>query len=154
LHRKSLAESIGGWRDYRTLDVPPDEEFVRRAYQHGARFARVDALTVFKFNSAYRVNSYVEKPWREQARYSRRIEAERGFLYRELAAVAVTQLRSLFGPIDGALPRLPVPPDPLPPGWHVTQYRRIRGLEKVDSQETTTTSAAPSAHNIRPGRSH
>jgi hypothetical protein len=109
--------------------VPPDYEFVCRAHDHGARFAPVAALTVFKFNSAWRRNSYVEKPSHEQARYARRIGTERGFLYRELAAVTATYLRSLFGSMDHKLPPLPTAPDPLPPGWHVTQYRRIRGLE-------------------------
>ena len=116
---------------------------MRRAYDHGARFAHVDALTVFKFNSAYRRNGYIEKPSREQARYTNRIEGERGFVYRELAAVSMTQVRSFFSPIDKALPQLPKAPNPLPAGWHVTQYRRIRGLEPTSDPPDTTQHAPP-----------
>ena len=143
VHRKNLIESMGGWRDYRTLYVPPDYEFVCRANDHGARFARVLALTVFKFNSAYRRNSYIEKPWHEQARYARRIETEHGFLYRELAAVTATYIRGLFGSIEKGLPKLPTAPDPLPPGWHVTQYRRIRGLEPQSESPDSGRRPAP-----------
>lgn len=129
VHRRGLVEEIGPWRDYRTIALAPDVEFLVRARDQGMRLGHACALTVFKFNSAHRRNSYVEKPWHEQARYFRRSESEHGFVYRELAAVGVAQFRALFGSIARDIPRLPPPPDPLPPGWHVTQYRRIRGLE-------------------------
>jgi hypothetical protein len=89
----------------------------------------VKALTVFKFNSAYRLNSYVEKPSHEQERYLHRIATERGFVWRELAAVAPVLIRSIFHSTTERLPRLPPTPEVPPPGWQVTQYRRIRGLE-------------------------
>jgi hypothetical protein len=130
IHRKSLVDEIGPWRDYRTIQEPPDAEFIGRAHDAGKRFASVDALTVFKFNSAYRSNSYVEKPWHEQADCFRRSEAERAFVYRELAALTPVLVRSLFRSQRTRLPRLSKPPPgPLPPGWYVTQLRRIRGLE-------------------------
>lgn len=129
-HRKSLVDEIGPWRDYRTMERPPDIEFVQRAFEQGKRLVPVNALTVFKFASAYRRNSYVEKPSHEQERYLGRIESERGFVYRELGSVAFATFRSLFVSISKDLPQLPEPPDPLPPGWHVTQWRRIRGLER------------------------
>ena len=124
LHRRELVEEIGPWRDYRELQVPPDSEFVDRARARG-RLVQVPALTVFKFNSAYRRNSYIERPSHEQERYLRRIRSERWFLYRELVVTAITLVRA----DSRKLPELPTPPTPLPPGWHVTQYRRIRGLE-------------------------
>ena len=128
-HRKSLVDEIGPWRDYRTIVRPPDIDFVVRAHEHGNRLVPVNALTVFKFNSVYRRNSYIERPSYEQARYFRRLEHERGFVYRELGAVALATLRSLFVSISRDLPQLPTEPDQPPPGWHVTQWRRIRGLE-------------------------
>jgi len=128
VHRRSLVDESGPWRDYRTIQLPPDVDFVSRAYDHGKRFVCVNALTVFKFSSAYRRNSYVEKPWHEQATYAHRIETEPGFVYRELAALTAALPRRLFGAAK-RLPAMPEPPDPLPLGWHVTQYRRIRGLE-------------------------
>jgi glycosyltransferase involved in cell wall biosynthesis len=130
VHRKSLVERIGPWRDYRTIDRPPDIDFVARAYEHGNLLVPVHALTAFKFNSAYRRNSYIEKPSHEQEYYLGRIERERSFVYRELGSVAFATFRSLFVSIGKDLPQVPEPPDPLPPGWYVTQLRRIRGLER------------------------
>jgi len=129
IHRKSLVDEIGPWLDYRTIQEPPDAEFITRAYDVGKRFALVKALTVFKFNSAYRPNSYVEKPWREQALCFRQSASERTFVFRELVRLVPVLVRSLFRSPTSRLPRLPAPPDPLPPGWYVTQFRRIRGLE-------------------------
>jgi glycosyltransferase involved in cell wall biosynthesis len=129
VHHKSLIQTIGPWRDYRTIDRPPDIDFVARAHEHGNRLVPVHALTVFKFNSAYRRNSYIEKPSHEQEHYIDRIERERAFIYRELGRVAFATVRSLFVSIGKDLPQVPDPPDPLPPGWYVTQLRRIRGLE-------------------------
>jgi glycosyltransferase involved in cell wall biosynthesis len=129
VHRKSLVEEIGRWRDYRTIERPPDVDFVLRACEQRKRLVPVRALTVFKFASSHRRGSYIEKPSHEQDRYLRRIAGERGFLQRELAAIALATLRSLVVSTAARLPQLPPPPDPLPPGWHVAQFRRIRGLD-------------------------
>jgi glycosyltransferase involved in cell wall biosynthesis len=130
LHRRSLAAELGGWVDYRTIVEPPDVDFLHRAYDAGASIRGIRALTVVKFNSAWRPRSYIEKPTHEQARYVRRIESERGFVVRELASAAGARL---LGPIR--LPEFPEPPDPLPPGWWVTEYRRARGLEQSREAE-------------------
>lgn len=129
VHRKSLVDEIGGWRDFRTIERTPDVDFVLRAWEQGRRLVPVRALTVFKFVSWHRRGSYVEKPSHEQERYLRWIARERRFLERELAALALATLRSLVLSTAARLPKLPPPPDPLPPGWHVTQFRRIRGLD-------------------------
>jgi len=41
--------------------MPPDCDFLRRAYTAGARIVSSDRLTVFKFNSAWRRDSYVRR---------------------------------------------------------------------------------------------
>ncbi len=125
IHRSEAAERVGGWRDFRVLDRPPDHDFKARMYEQGMRYARVDALTVFKFPSSWRRNSYRERPCWEQAEYERRMATERNFVYRELATTAVVNLfrRSHF------LPEMEPTPGPLPPGWQVTQARKVRGLE-------------------------
>lgn len=125
VHRAAIARQIGGWRDYREIALPPDADFMRRAHQHGAIFTSVPALTVFKFPSALRANSYRDRPSHEQARYAERMVSERAFIHRELAALGALRLRRA----PTRIPQLPPRPDPLPPGWEVTQYRRIRGLE-------------------------
>ena len=121
LHRRELAHEVGGWRDYRELVLPPDQGFVAALHRR-TKVASVAALTVFKFNSAWRPGSYVEKPSHEQAAYSRRIDSERGFVLREIAAVAAARAA-------GRMPELPAAPDPVPPGWYVSRWRKIRGLE-------------------------
>jgi glycosyltransferase involved in cell wall biosynthesis len=122
LHEAELGRAIG-WRDYREIVLGPDYDFIQRADQRVGTLV-VPVLTVFKFPSAWRKNSYIDKPSHEQAAYVRRIESERGFIYRELAAMRMAQLRRVKPDVDFG-----EPPDPLPPGWTVTQFRKARGLE-------------------------
>jgi glycosyltransferase involved in cell wall biosynthesis len=123
LHERQLGREIG-WRDYREIVEGPDYDFMRRAGEQTTMLT-VPVLTVFKFPSAWRKNSYIEKPSHEQAAYVRRIEHERGFIYRELAAIRLAELRHARSPgLD-----FPDPLGPVQPGWRVTQYRKARGLE-------------------------
>jgi glycosyltransferase involved in cell wall biosynthesis len=121
MHATELGREIG-WRDYRELVEGPDLDFVERATARAGGLVRVPALTAFKFPSAYRPNSYVEKPSHEQAEYLRRIEFERGFLQRELILLFAARFRHEPIPVE-------LPPNPGTPGWYVTEYRKIRGLE-------------------------
>lgn len=126
LHTRELVDRIGGWKDYRTLRLPPDREFILRAYDHGVRFTAVHALTAFKFNSAWRRNSYQDKPSHEQAEYVRRIREDKNFLADELleiaAAYALNRPRSPIAVLPRSIVNL------MPPGWQVNRWRRIRGL--------------------------
>ena len=122
LHELELGREVG-WRDYREIVLGPDYDFIERADERAETLA-LPALTVFKFPSAWRKGSYVEKPSHEQAAYVRRIESERGFVYRECAALVTSALRRI------ECPRVPVEPsEVLAPGSQVTQYRKARGLE-------------------------
>jgi GT2 family glycosyltransferase len=76
VHRLSMTETIGGWRDYRELRVAPETDLCRRAHAAGARFVFVPRLTAIKFSAAVRRNVYRERPCHEQAQWLRRIEAE------------------------------------------------------------------------------
>lgn len=126
LHARELVGRIGDWKDYRTLRIPPDREFILRAYEFGTRFTAVNALTVFKFNSAWRPNSYQDRPSHEQAEYVRRIQEDRDFLAGELLEIATAYaLNRPRSPI-AVLPRSIV--NLMPPGWQVNRWRRIRGL--------------------------
>ena len=125
MHRRTLAARISGWADWRELPGPVDIDFLDRAQATGARFKAVPALTAFKFPSSVRPNSYRNKPSYEQAGYVRRIESERGFLYREILALAARRLSPLP---ERPLTTLPVPvPDR--PGEQARAVRRLRGLE-------------------------
>ena len=110
LHDSELGRELG-WRDHREIVLGPDHDFIQRAEER-ARPLVLPALTVFKFPSAWRKNSYIEKPSHEQADYVRRIESERGFVYRECAAAVTAALRRARRPDDFEAD----PPDPVPPG--------------------------------------
>lgn len=125
MHVREMGAEIGGWRDFRKIELPPDAEFVLRAFQAGKRFGATKTLTVFKFNSALRPNCYREKPCHEQAEYIRRIRSEKNFIKNERRAIKAD---AAFG-APFRVPGMPEPPNPLPPGWTMTQWRRIRGLE-------------------------
>ena len=125
MHRREVFLRIGGWQDYRTIWRNPECEFGYQAFLAGFRFVSTNEVTAFKFNSTLRKNCYVEKPCHEQAKYIRRIRREPWFLLRQMLGVARVHLRRL--PMDS--PALPPPPSPHTPGWHIQQYRKIRGLE-------------------------
>lgn len=90
------------------------------------RFSRVRALSVIKFPSAVRVDSYRERRCDEQAAFSRRMD-RRSFVAREiLTGLALFPMRSSHGPeptVDVAIAATP--------GGLVSEYRRIRGLESA-----------------------
>jgi hypothetical protein len=134
MHTRELVGQIGGWKDYRTLRIPPDLEFILRAHDHGIRFTAVNALTVFKFNSAWRRNSYQDRPSHEQADHVRRIQEDPDFLAGELleiaAAYALNRPRSPIAVLPRSIVNL------MPPGWLVDQWRQIRGLDRLDHSTT------------------
>lgn len=145
MHRRELVREIGGWKDFRSLTIPPDLEIVLRAHQAGRRFTPVPELTVWKFNSAWRPGSYVQKPCHEQAECVRRIREEPDFRYREAVEIAAAYvLQRVKSPTDVPIPR---PLEELPRGWLVEQWRRVRGLEPLNLEEAPPLRAPPA-----PGR--
>jgi hypothetical protein len=123
--KRGAAVRIGGWKDYRTISQNPDLDFVQRACQAGLGFASTGELTVFKFNSALRKNSYVEKPCHEQAACLARMEADRWFMLHEALAIARVHWNRM--PMSG--PNFSPPPNEDALGWEVSQFRKFRGLE-------------------------
>ena len=121
-------EVVGGWRDYRTIVEPPDIEFVERVIgEYGV--AHSLALTACKFPSAWRKDSYRTRRDDEQRRYARRIQRERLFVERELAAYLWHRLKRG----QRSFPAMEPVPDVVPPGWYVRQMRRVRGLPEEPS---------------------
>ena len=124
LHKQNLAADIGGWKNYRTIRMQPDVDFLTRALEFGKRFAPVHELTVFKFPSNMRKNSYKEKRFDEQAECVKRIENEPDYRYRALLEIYRSLVvhyppLTLYGvkPADGAAP-----------GAVVEEWRSFRGL--------------------------
>lgn len=126
MHRRDVVEEVGGWRDYRDLVEPPDLEFISRVAGGKRGITHVPALTVCKFNSAWRKNSYVDRRSDEQMHYATRIANERLFVLRELARFLLFRVMR----VQEVLPSIPEPPPEIPRGWYVTQWRRVRGLEE------------------------
>ena len=77
LHRRDLIQRIGLWRDYRSIILPTDVDFLDRVYDHGCRIVPVNELTVFKFTSVLRTNAYVERRCDEQVRWWERLRQSR-----------------------------------------------------------------------------
>ena len=127
LHRAGLAREIGGWRDYRTIRLPPDVDFLTRAWDHGKKLVPVNELTVFKFPSGLRPNSYVEKRSDEQADCRRRM-AEPDFRYSELMAT----LQSLAARHPDLVSVAWISDD-VEPGAIVEKLRAVRGLPPGES---------------------
>jgi glycosyltransferase involved in cell wall biosynthesis len=76
LHRRSVMNAVGGWRDYRELKITPEIDLWRRAHQAGLRFTSLARLTVIKFPASGRRNVYQIRPSHEQAAWFARIETE------------------------------------------------------------------------------
>ena len=99
VHRRSVIDTAGPWRDYRGLDTHPDRDLWRRIDAAGARIAFVPRLTAVKFPAVWRRNVYRDKPSHEQARWLARIAAEPELEAAELARMiaACDEPRRLSG---------------------------------------------------------
>jgi glycosyltransferase involved in cell wall biosynthesis len=76
VHRRSVTEALGGWRNYREVRVVPETDLWRRARDAGYRFTFVPRLTGIKFPASMRRGVYQSRPCHEQAAWSARIAAE------------------------------------------------------------------------------
>jgi len=76
VHRRNVTEALGGWRNYRELNDPPEIDLWRRARDAGYRFTFVPRLTAIKFPASTRRGVYRSRPCHEQAAWSTRIAAE------------------------------------------------------------------------------
>lgn len=122
MHLRTIVEETGLWKDYRTLRIPPDIDFVGRIARSGKPFIAVMELTVFKFPSARRKDVYIQQPSHEQADYAHRLQHDPDFRYRELLAVIQD-----WASVRQALEMTFTPPT-LEPGALVESWREYRGL--------------------------
>jgi glycosyltransferase involved in cell wall biosynthesis len=129
LHRRSVIERIGGWRDYRELTIPPDGDLWLRFEQAGCRIELVERLTAIKFPAAWRTNVYRERPCHEQAAWLARIRSEPDLEMLKWNAVEPTAV--------GRLLRLLAQPSRWlsvlwrRPGASMKAWQRIKGVEHV-----------------------
>ncbi len=122
---REVYRRVGVWNDYRTVWRNPECEFQYQAYLAGFRFVSTGELTVYKFTSTLWNKPYSEKPCGEHKVYLERIQKQRWFLLKETLDIAWVHLWRL--PMHAPAP--PPPPAPHTPGWHVSHYRKFRGLE-------------------------
>jgi glycosyltransferase involved in cell wall biosynthesis len=76
VHRRSVIDAIGGWRDYRELTLTPEIDLWRRARAAGLEFEFVPRLTAIKFPASIHRGVYRTQPSHEQASWSQRIASE------------------------------------------------------------------------------
>jgi glycosyltransferase involved in cell wall biosynthesis len=76
MHRKSVTDHIGGWRFYREITKPPQDDLFDRAMEAGFRCTPVSRLSVFKFPAKDRRDVYKIRPNHEQAAWFERIGRE------------------------------------------------------------------------------
>jgi glycosyltransferase involved in cell wall biosynthesis len=134
MHRRSLIDRIGPWRHPEELSDPVDCDLLRRAFNAGARPRSTDRLTVFKFNSAWRRDSYLRRDAAEQRRMLDRLTADPERCAEEewaglLRAVREKRLIESRMPDAGAVP----------PGHYYHEFMRNRGLEDAEVCELTET---------------
>lgn len=84
VHRRELVEKLGGWRNYRELEVDPEVDLWQRAHDAGYRLTLVPRLTALKFPAAYRRDAYKTRAFAEQAHWTERMVDEPEF---EVAAM-------------------------------------------------------------------
>jgi glycosyltransferase involved in cell wall biosynthesis len=76
-HRRTAAEKVGGWRDYRTLYVDPETDLWLRMHHAGFALQHVSRLTAVKFPAGWRKDSYKKKLNHEQQQWTERILDEK-----------------------------------------------------------------------------
>jgi hypothetical protein len=79
VYRRVVTEKIGGWGDYRRMNIPPEIDLFRRAEAAGFEVLFVARLTVIKFPALYRQNAYRDRPCHEQAAWLELINSEPDF---------------------------------------------------------------------------
>jgi glycosyltransferase involved in cell wall biosynthesis len=74
MHRKDLAQKVGGWRLYDEITMDPETDLLLRMHEAGGEFRFAPRLTALKFPAARRKNVYSDKPCHEQAVWSQKMK--------------------------------------------------------------------------------
>ncbi len=128
MHRQRLGVEIGGWRNYKELDVTPDADFIKRVADASNKTIVTDEITVFRFPAGSRPNIYQKSEVTEQQSLYRQMQEEEDFRYRQ----AVKTLQAYETGNSETPPEFRYRenmPKNAPPGWLIETRRRMRGLE-------------------------
>lgn len=89
LHRRELADRVGGWRSLEQARIAVDVDFLQRCHEAGARIVSTGEVTTFKFNASWRRNIYRTRNVDEQAAFLDRMRREgEAFRTAELTGLA------------------------------------------------------------------
>lgn len=135
LHRRDLTETIGLWRDHRTQVLPIDVELTTRAYDAGKTFARVPQITVIKFTSTWRKDSYRDPADDEQSRVCAAIANGDAAIHAYLLPYVVDlACRGILRQEPTVAPLVVLSPS-VEAGELSSHNRRIRGLDRTPMAE-------------------
>jgi hypothetical protein len=121
-HATSIYRAGVRWRDQDALSLPPDVTFLREAAARAA-VASAGELTCFKFNAAWRRDTYKVKAVGEQEQMLRRIESGIDFRQQEYLGLLQAVLAGKFFAIDAP------PVTDVAAGATAQKSRRFKGVE-------------------------
>ncbi len=125
MHTRRLIDQIGLWRDPRDMALLPDCEFEKRAFEAGARIESTGEVSVFKFNAAWRRNSYLSRKDEEQQVMMAKIRSGEDFRQAELVEVVRASL-------EGRSVRIKAPVESTVSAGELTRYnRRFKGFTRA-----------------------
>ena len=76
VHRKSVTDTIGGWKHHTQVRRDPEINLWRRAFESGYKFTLVPRLSAIKIPAALRKDVYKTRDADEQAYWFKRIQEE------------------------------------------------------------------------------
>ncbi len=85
VHRRHVVQELGGWRNYREIELPTDMDLWKRIRDAGYRVTFVPRLGTIKFSASMRRDVYKMRPCHEQALWFDRIGRESDLEATELA---------------------------------------------------------------------
>jgi hypothetical protein len=129
-HARALYGDVVRWRDPATVALPMDAAFLSELAAKERVFAQTHELTCFKFNAAWRRDSYKLRTVDEQERMLRQIESGVDFRHRELLDVVQAVVSGRFAASE-------VPPTAgIAAGEYVRRNRRFKGVDRRFDPET------------------
>lgn len=122
-HAKSIYGDGVKWQDPASVTLPMDALFMNQAAMAAKRFASTRELTSFKFNAAWRRDSYKIKSTDEQQRLLERIQSKIDFRPEEFVGIMEAVVSGKFLKIE-----MPATHG-VEPGWFVRLNRKNKGSD-------------------------
>jgi hypothetical protein len=121
-HKRSIYGKIVKWRDPQTIVAPMDAAFLSEAAA-SSKIASTGELTSFKFNAAWRRDSYEIKPIAEQERILKLIES--GVDFRQQVYLEIIEAFVAGKAHHVQMPQM----TGVSEGWFVRRNRQLKGLD-------------------------